>query len=149
MKLTIREATAADAASVIRLIGQMATMAGEPSSIDQEMVERYLRTPGSTILLAESNGQAVGLLSYSIRPGLFHAGDSLYVEEVVVDEGARRQGVAGELLDTVIARGEVAGCAEISLSVMTDNTEAVRLYKKHGLVEQALFLEKHYAKPPS
>jgi ribosomal protein S18 acetylase RimI-like enzyme len=36
------------------------------------------------------------------------------------------------------------GCAEVSVSTLSDNEDAQRFYRSHGLVDEAVFLEKHF-----
>jgi hypothetical protein len=40
-------------------------------------------------------------------------------------------------------RTAVQVCAEVSVSTMPDNQEAIRFYNKLGLVDEAIFLERH------
>ncbi len=141
--ISIRSATPEDAPAVLRLIQEMAAGSGGTSPLTIRFVEDYLVSPVSQILLAESGSRVVGLLSYSIRPDLYHAAGSCYIEELVVERSSRGQGVGGALLEAVLQRAAEFGCAEVSLSVMPDNEPAIRLYRQHGLVEEALFLEKH------
>ncbi len=141
--VTIRDAIPQDAPGIVRLIQVMAGEAGGTSPLTEAFIPIYLGSPVCHVLLAEAEGRAVGLLSYHIRPDLYHAAGSCYVEELVVDPSWRGQGIGGKLLDEVLARAATAGCAEVSLSVMPDNAGAIRMYRQHGLVEEALFLEKH------
>ena len=57
---------------------------------------------------------------------------------------ARRQGVAGALLQEALRRIEEAGCREIAIATGLENHEAQRLYRRLGLVEESLLLEKHF-----
>ncbi len=148
MQISIREATIQDAALVVRLIADLASSIDGYSPITEQYAQEYLSSPTSKILLAEIQGQAVGQLSYSIRPDLYHAAPTALIEELVVLEGFRSQGVGGALLDEVLARLEKSGCAEVSLSVLNDNLNAIRLYRAHGLTNEALYLEKHFHHPP-
>ena len=141
--ISIRSASPADAPAIVRLIQVMAAEGDHESPLTEAFVPVYLASPVCHVLLAETSGQAVGLLSYHIRPDLYHAAGSCYVEELVVDPSWRGQGIGGALLDEVLDRAAEAGCAEVSLSVMPDNAGAIRLYRQHGLVEEALLLEKH------
>jgi len=38
----------------------------------------------------------------------------------------------------------VAGCIEVAVSTVFGNDRAAALYRKHGLVDEALQLEKHF-----
>jgi ribosomal protein S18 acetylase RimI-like enzyme len=142
----VREARLSDAPHIVRLITELARTGGEESPITESYAARYLSCPGSSVLLAEVDGQVVGLLSYSACPNLFHAADSGLIEELIVSEDARGSGVGSALLSEVLRRLESMGCAEVSVSTMSDNTDAQRFYRLHGLVDEAVFLEKHFTK---
>ena len=144
--IVVRDATGGDTHSITRLITELAA-SSETSPVTDTYVEGYLASPGNRVLLAESLGEVVGLLSYSVRHGLYHAGDSCLIEEVVVREDARRRGVGSALLRELFSRVEAAGWAEVSVTVMPDNAGAIRFYRRHGLTDEAVFLEKHFVKP--
>jgi ribosomal protein S18 acetylase RimI-like enzyme len=143
MSLLVREATEADASDIVRLIDELA----EGDSVVQVLTEAYVREclgfPGSHVLLTEVHGQAVGLLSYSVRPDLFHAAPSCQIDELVVQATERGKGVGNALLAEVLRRAAALGCVEVSVTVMPENKGAQRLYRAHGLVDEALYLETH------
>jgi len=143
MHTRIRVAGASDAAVVVALIQELAKGAGETSPVAVDHVHAYLSAPGSAILLAEQEGQAMGLLSYTMRPNLFHAASSCVIDEFIVTEPARGRGVGSALLQAVLAAARAAGCVEVSVSAMTDNARAIALYKRHGFTDEALLLEQH------
>jgi ribosomal protein S18 acetylase RimI-like enzyme len=144
MNVHIRPAGPADASAVVRLVQELAQTGGWQSPLDEAYARHYLSSPGSQILLAEKDGEILGLLSYSQRPNLFHAGQTALIEELIVAEGGRSQGVGGALMEYLLPRLEKDGFAEVSVSTMLDNAGAIRFYKSHGLVDEALFLEKHF-----
>lgn len=144
MAITVRTATAADAQQIAALVQELVSESGESSPITPPYVEEYLRFPGSAALVAEEDRQIVGLLAFSVRPGLFHAGNSTLIEELVVTRRARGHGVGGTLIDALLARLEAEGCAEVSVTTMPGNAGALRFYKSHGLVDEAVYLEKHF-----
>jgi ribosomal protein S18 acetylase RimI-like enzyme len=84
----------------------------------------------------------IGLLSYSVRPDLYHAGDCCLIEELVVRDGRRGQGAGSALIEELLIR--VKDCAEVGLGVMADNESAIRFYRKHGFGDEALLLERHF-----
>jgi ribosomal protein S18 acetylase RimI-like enzyme len=145
--LVIRQANEADAKAIVTLIGQLAGAISETSTLvsalTAEYVCAYLRHPGCAVLLAERDGAVLGLLSLTMRPNLYHAADCCLIEEFIVDQGARSQGIGGALVKEAIRRAGAQGCAEISVSTMPDNTGAARFYRAHGLTDEALLLERH------
>lgn len=143
-QLCIRNATASDAASVVRLIRQL----GDDSDVTEAYVLEYLSGSERRVLMAQRGNSVEGLLSYSVRADLFHAGNSVLIEELVVDENCRGEGIGGALLDTLMDRLRGLDCKEVCVAVMPDNEGAIRFYKRHGLVEEALFLERHFINTP-
>lgn len=144
LSIHIREARAEDASVIVRLIRQMAAEDEEQSPLDEEYVRGYLSGADRHILLAQTGEGVNGLLSYSARADLFHAGNSVLIEELVIDEGHRGQGLGARLMDALLERAHEARCREVCLAVMPGNEGAIRFYKRHGLVEEALFLERHF-----
>src|SRR5512141_1680737 len=111
MAIVIREARLEDSADIVQLISEHAQATGEGSPLTVAYVAHYLTSPISTILLAETNQRIVGLLSWSLRPDLFHAGNACLIEELVVQEGLRDQGIGGALMKGLFTRLAGRGCA--------------------------------------
>ncbi len=145
MDITIRDARPSDAPGIVALIRESAAEDKEDTPVTGAYVAEYLSSPGSGIMIADSQGQTAGLLSYSTRPGLFHAAPSCLIELLLVRADRRGRGAGSALLRALLARAAEQGCAEVSVSTMPDNAGAIRFYRRHGLTEEALFLEKHFS----
>jgi ribosomal protein S18 acetylase RimI-like enzyme len=143
--ISTREAALADASAIVRLIAEHAASSDEQTPLTEPYVATYLANVTSKILLAEVRNRVVGLLSYSIRPDLFHAGPSCYLEELIVEEAVRGQGVGSALVNELFSLLEPLACAEVTVAVMRDNHRAIKFYRTHGLTEEALYLERHFA----
>jgi ribosomal protein S18 acetylase RimI-like enzyme len=158
MSITVREAKCGDEHCIIELIAELAqttsalapsgsagagASVSETSPITVGYIVEYLAFPGSHILLAEKDGRVAGLLCYSTRPDLYHAANSALIEELVVHESARGRGVGSALMSELLRRLSLQGCAEVSVTTMPDNDRAIHFYRSHGLVDEAVFLEKH------
>lgn len=141
--IEVRNATKEDRTAIVRLIHELAQSAGETSPIREDYVDEYLASPYSRVLVAVDASGVVGLLSYSVRPDLYHAGQCCMVEELVVSAEKRGHGIGGVLLEAVLAHGEAEGWEEVSVGVMPENRQALAFYKRHGLVDEALLLERH------
>lgn len=141
--ILIREGTPVDEEVVAQLIAELADSFGETASPTAGYVDTYLSFPGSHIFLAEQDGQVVGMLSFSIRPNLYHAESCCMVDEVVVAEKARGKGVGKALVQRLLLHAKEAGCAEASLSVMPGNTRAREFYRSLGFADEAILMEIH------
>jgi len=144
MNFTIRTARSEDHAAIVGLIAELAASSGESTPITPEYARQYLEFPGSRALVAVEDRQVVGLLSYSLRPNLFHAGNSCTIEELIVAQPFRSRGIGGALLEELLRQLAELGCVEVSVTTMSDNHGAIAFYKSHGLTDEAIYLEKHF-----
>jgi ribosomal-protein-alanine N-acetyltransferase len=144
MDYIIRKSVNGDAPEIVRLILELAESMNEESPVTEEYVSEYLHNPACEILVAASGAKVIGLISYSLKPCLFHASDSCLIEELIVDKEYRKQGIAGRLIEKLIDEVKSKQCAEISVSTELNNEAAIAFYKKHGLKDEFLFLEKHF-----
>jgi ribosomal protein S18 acetylase RimI-like enzyme len=128
MDIHVREAGPGDEAAVAALIQELAAESGETSPVTEDYAGEYLATPGSHVLLARGAARIVGLLSYSVRPNLYHAGPAACIEELVVTGPERGRGVGSALLRHLLAHLEATGCVEVSVTALPDNEGAQRLW---------------------
>ena len=144
MAVIIRQAGPGDEPAVVELVQELAVTFDLPTTVDEHYVRHFLASPVSDILLAVDDDATVGLLSYAMVPGLFHAADSGLIESLVIAEGRRGEGIGRQLLQTAVRLLEEKGCAEISVSAAAANEAAQKLYFDAGLTEASVLLEKHF-----
>jgi GNAT superfamily N-acetyltransferase len=144
MTVRIRQACPGDEQVIVDLVQELAVVQDYPSTVNEHYVRHFLASPVSGVLLAVDDGGAVGLLSYAMVPGLFHAADSGLIEALVVTEGRRGEGIGTLLLQAALRLLREAGCAEVSVSTGADNAAAQRAYVDAGLDEASVLLEKHF-----
>lgn len=107
----------------------------------REAEEEWLvREPQSFVLVAERAGSRLGYAFVRVRPAEFatswSASDPLAELSVLaVLPQARGQGVGTALLDAVEARLRELGVEDMTISVITTNVEAMRLYERRGAVQ--------------
>lgn len=143
MEAVVHRAGPADAAEVVDLIGLLAGENKEQTTLTRDYVLSFLDFPGNGILLAWVEAQCVGLLSFSLRPCLYHAAPSLVIEDLVVRPEHRGQGYGRLLVAEAIRIARTAGCGEVSVSTGLDNRKAQALYRHMGLLDESLLLEMH------
>jgi ribosomal protein S18 acetylase RimI-like enzyme len=144
MEIKLRPATPEAAAAIVELVAELAESAGEHSPLTADYLPTFLAAPINHVLLAEVAGQVVGLLSYFIRPDLFHATDTCQIQELIVRSGFRGQQIGALLMDATMQHVSTLGCAEISVTTGRDNPGAIRFYRRHGFDYEAVYLEKHF-----
>jgi len=142
---TLREALPDDTPHILDLIRELVAMddPGAVPALREPDVLRFAAQPGNVILLAESNGQVAALLSYTVSFDLWHAGECCLIRELIVSAAYRRQGLGGLLLKEVLRRAAVRGWREVSVSAASDNLDALAFYRRHGLTDEAVLLERH------
>jgi ribosomal protein S18 acetylase RimI-like enzyme len=141
---SISFAASTDTEGIVSLIKQLADENNETSPITPDFIQVFLSTPGSNILVAKTEQQILGLLSYSIHPSLFHAASSCTIEDLIVDKKFRNLGIGKKLLFRIMEMATNLKCAEISVSTEKDNQNAIYLYKNNGMIDEFLYLEKHF-----
>ncbi len=142
--VAVRDARADEAAPVAELIHGLARIENVTSDVTAEHVRTYQERRDSGILVAELDGRLVGALTYFMRPGLFHGGTWGCIDELIVTASAQGRGVGDALVTAALRRFQASGCREAAVSTEFDNHRAAALYRKHGLVDESLQLEKHF-----
>ena len=102
--------------------------AERPEAWWREGARRFADSEAADLLIAERDGQAVGLVSAVGREGEGGVG------AMWVDPEARRAGVAGRLLARACEVLAGRGCTRITLKVTRTNDRAIALYASFGFV---------------
>jgi ribosomal protein S18 acetylase RimI-like enzyme len=145
MAITIRPALLSDGASIVEIFRELdEEEAGEKSQVSPAYVETYLSSLSNAILIAEWEGQFAGLLSYAIRLDLWHAAPCLFIEQIAIKRSLRGKGIGTVLIEHILHKAREMGCAEIALTVGRENTGAQALYRRLGIDEETVCLEKHF-----
>ena len=140
MTLIIREATPADTEAVAELLGQL----GHPFS--SETVARQLailtETGCDRVLVAERGGAALGVLSLHWTP-LLHRDKPLgRITVLVVDEGARGQGIGGRLVAEAERVLREAGCSAVEVTSNVRRAEAHAFYRGLGYGQPSAYFRR-------
>ena len=142
-RIELRDATSVDAPAIVTLIRAIASAIDVVTPVDEAYVREYVASPGSGILVADVGGDVIGLLSYSVRPSLLHAGRSCVIEELVVDQTMQHDGIGAQMVEDLLRRAAGWGCLEVSVTTLAGQRGAIEFYKARGFSDDAVFLEKH------
>lgn len=130
MTLEIRPADQVDdelVAAFATLIPQLSSSSPPPSV---EELQAIVDSPDSVLYVARLDGRVVGSLTlafYRIPTGL-----KAWIEDVVVDDSARGQGVGEALNRAAIAEAGQRGAKNVSLTSRSSREAANRLYQRLG-----------------
>ena len=124
---TITAITPSTADSIAALVDQLSSSAKAPT---QDELETIVNAPGTVLLAVRQSGRLVGMLTlvvFAIPTGI-----RAIIEDVVVDEQYRGQGVAQALTKEALVQAEAAGARTVDLTSRPSREAANRLYKKLG-----------------
>ena len=123
------EATPEVVAALQRLVPQLSRSATVPSA---EEIGEIARSPATVLLMArdDASGEIVGALTLAVFR--IPTGLRAWIEDVVVDESARGQGVGEALTQEALRRAEAAGARTVDLTSRPSRQAANRLYQKVG-----------------
>ena len=109
------------------LIPQLTSSSPPPTA---EQLQAIVASPDSVLFLARVDGRLAGSLTlafYRIPTGL-----KAWIEDVVVDESARGQGVGEALNTAAIEEARRRGAKHVSLTSRASRESANRLYQRLG-----------------
>ena len=134
-QLQIREAAADDLPVLLKLYGQLGMDDGQVLPLDkaEQIFLRIGNYPDYRIYLAERNGRPVGTFALLIMDNLGHLGaPSVILEDVVVAEDCRGEGIGQLMMDFATGRGREKGCYKFFFSSNLNRTDAHRFYENLG-----------------
>lgn len=133
--LTIRQGTEDDLADALRLIKELAVYEKEPdavvTTIETMAADGFGEKPVYGFFLAQLDGQTVGLSLYYDRYSTWR-GRCLYLEDLIVTESHRGQGIGTALFDRMVEKAKSDGYRAMSWQCLDWNEPAIEFYKKYG-----------------
>ncbi len=113
------------------LLPQLSTSA---KRLDAAALAAVASDPGSTVLLARLGDKIVGTLT--LATFTIPTGVRAWIEDVVVDEAARGQRVASQLIGEAIKLARQAGARTVDLTSRPSRESAGRLYERIGFEQR-------------
>jgi GNAT superfamily N-acetyltransferase len=145
--VTVRLATADDAADVTRLMIGFRNWSQREWPSDEAFgrgVERLLADENTDFLLGAVDGRtAAGVCQLRYRYGVWMDALDCLLEDLYVEDPARRHGLGEALVNAALERARERGCRRIELDVNDANTPALTLYERLGFSSYVEFLGGH------
>jgi len=134
---TLRQANATDATVIAQMLACLADDLGDGdvfSSTSATILKHgFGDVPMFHVVLAETEGRAIGFALYFAHYSTTKGGPGVYVQDLWIDPSARRDGLGHRLLAAVAAHAKKTWTAAfMKLSVHSDNPDAERFYRRLG-----------------
>jgi N-acetylglutamate synthase-like GNAT family acetyltransferase len=131
--LTIRDARADDCHALAALIGQL----GHPSSpaAVAARVERLGASDADRLLIAELDGEVVGLASVHISLSVEYDEPAAKLSAIVIGQRHRRRGIGEALVAAMEAEARRRGCCLLFLTTAERRADAHAFYRRLGFEE--------------
>lgn len=133
--VTIRPAVAADCPQLLELIKELARYERQPDAVTVSMAEfvdaGFGNHPVWEAFVAECAGRIIGISLFYIRYSTWK-GRRLYLEDIVVTESMRGQGIGKLLFEQTLALCKTRGYQGMVWQVLDWNTPAINFYEKYG-----------------
>ncbi len=140
MSLSIRPAAAADVATILRFIRELAAYEREPDAVEttEPMLHAALfgAIPAAEAIVAERDGVPIGFALFFHTYSTWTGRRGLWLEDLYVTPEARGSGAGGKLLEALAALALGRDCARFEWSVLDWNTPAIDFYRAKGALPQ-------------
>lgn len=139
--LSVREAAPEDATRLAPLLGEL----GYPVDANglASRMRRMFERDDQKVLIAEREGQALGLLALHVFPVLAYDRDLAMIMALVVTERARGLGVGRALIDRAEAIGKARGASRLMVTTHNRRADAHAFYERLGFD----FTGRRYVRP--
>ena len=127
-----------------RLLSQLSESA---APLGAEELVRVVRHQANTVLVARGQGGVVGMLTLVMFP--LGSGIRARIEDVVVDQGARGQGVGTALTTAALDLARRRGARDVDLTSRASRVAANRLYQRLGFRLRDSNVYRYQLRPPA
>lgn len=135
MEITIRRAVESDCERLLELIHELAVYEKAPDEVtvspDHFMRSGFGENPVWWAFVAEVNGRVEGFALYYIRYSTWK-GQRMYLEDIIVTEEARGNGIGKLLMDRLIIEAREKKFSGMMWQVLEWNEPAINFYKKYN-----------------
>jgi ribosomal protein S18 acetylase RimI-like enzyme len=131
-----------EAETVGRLICSFRDYYGRDTPSDNAIlagVEKLIETVDTEYLLAapDDDSPPLGVVQLRFRFSVWTASPDCWLEDLFVEERARRKGMADALMALAFERARDREARRIELDTWEDNEAALTLYRRHGFTDHS------------
>lgn len=130
--------------AVERLVPQLSSSSPPPT--EQELGD-VVASPATDLFIAlADDGTIVGMSTLAVFR--IPTGLRAWIEDVVVDRAAARQGIGATLTQAMLDRSAELGCVTVDLTSRPSREAANRLYQRMGFTPRETNVYRHTLPPP-
>jgi GNAT superfamily N-acetyltransferase len=137
----IRDATAADAAQVAALLGELGYPTKEAQA--RARIETLTVRDDFRVRVFADGDAILGVGSLQVHPGLEHDEPIGFITALVVSKQARRRGVGRALVDDLLDFARRRGCARVNVGSGLRRTDAHAFYEGIGFTRSGIRFRKN------
>lgn len=134
-KLIVRKGEKRDIPQVFNLIKELAIFEKSPHEVTNTIArmekEGFGEHPAFEFFVAEQNDEIIGLVLYYFSYSTWK-GRSLYIDDLIVTEKFRKNGIGDKLFQAVLKVAKAEHCGKIHWQVLDWNQPAINYYSKVG-----------------
>jgi GNAT superfamily N-acetyltransferase len=137
---TVREATIADveavATAVEALLVELGGRCPQRAALEAEVRALLEEPEGGSVLVAEADGDVVGVLSASWQRAIHVPGVYATIQDLWVDEAWRSRGVGAELVEAIASQARRRGVSRLEVGLPRETFAAIAstdsFYRRNG-----------------
>lgn len=149
MKIEVRKAVVEDCERALELIQELAVYEKEADAVDlslqQFSSDGFGEDPAYHLLVGEIDGSIEGIALYYEKYSTWK-GRALYLEDLIVSEASRGNGLGLALFKAVIKEAYRRGSGRMEWQVLDWNQTAIDFYKKMGASIEDEWLNGRFSK---
>ncbi len=130
--IELRNAKDTDAANCLELLAELQAATGSQHSKQSLALGSLSDLSRGQIVLAEEDGEILGMATVSYNVALRYGGEYCQLEELIVRPAARGKKLGGLLMNQVLANARERGCAEMGLYLVASSEHNQAFYEKFG-----------------
>lgn len=134
MPITIEELREVTDEVVDAFASLLPQLSSSAKPLDAAAIEGMVFSPSVTVLLARDEGKIIGSLSLVVFR--IPTGVRAWIEDVVVDSAAGRQGAGTALVRAAVERARAAGARSVDLTTRPARVAAGNLYERVGFEQR-------------
>ena len=133
--VTVRLATENDVTQLLPLIRSLVASCNEPLPKEGKMAEvvtRQINSDNHEYVIAETSGHVLGCLLACYYLSTWAAAPYAIIQDFVVEEDWRNQGVGSTMIAYARDRARIKGCVRIDLMIQAQRIQAKQFFHRWG-----------------